>query len=312
MELVDLSIIVPCYRDEKNISELLVRLYETLGSLNLSYEVIYINDDSPDNSQSVLEEKLKEYPNLKVLKHSRNFGLMNVYLTGMRVARSKAVVLMDGDLQDPPELIKNFVEQWKKGYLVVYGIHKKREGGRLQEFIFSSFYRTWNYFADINIPENAGDFSLIDKKVVDIIIGLPEKDVFIRGIRAWAGFPQIGVDFRREKRHGGVSTQNFLSYMSWALFAITSFSTKPLRFVSIFSLVVFILSISYFVVLLGMYFVGIQGPKGFMTLIGVVLLLFSANFFILGVIAEYLIRIFKEVKSRPTAIVETEQKSKVS
>lgn len=307
----ELSIIVPCYKDAENIEEMLRRLHQVMDKIKATFEIIYINDASPDNSEEILKELLPKYPHLRVVKHSRNFGLMNVYLLGMNKAVGQAVVLMDGDLQDPPEVIEEFYNKWKEGNLVVYGIHKKRRGSKLNEFIFASFYRVWNYLADIEIPKDAGDFCLLDKKVKDIIISLPEKDVFIRGIRAWVGFPQVGVNFIRDDRFAGVSTQNIFSYFGWALLAITSFSVKPLRVVSIFSAFSVFASILYLFVLLVMYFVGIQGPKGFMTMIGVMLLLFSANFLILSVISEYLIRIYKETKSRPTSIEEYEVKSPV-
>lgn len=303
---VELSVIVPCYRDAENIDELLRRLYATLEKIGTTFEVLYINDSSPDNSEEILKTKKNEYQNLRIFKHSRNFGLMNVYMLGMKRSTGKAVILMDGDLQDPPELIEEFYKEWKNKNLVVYGIHKKRRGSKLHELLFATFYRFWNYLADIDIPKNAGDFCLMDRKVVDIICDLPEKDVFIRGLRAWVGFPQKGINFVRDERFAGESTQSIFSYFSWALIAITSFSTKPLRLISIFSASMICISLLYLATLLALYTMGVKAPHGFMSLIGVILLLFSATFLILSVISEYLIRIFKEVKNRPTSIEEYE------
>jgi polyisoprenyl-phosphate glycosyltransferase len=297
-----LSVVVPCYRDAENIQELYDRLKLVLNKISPDHEIIYINDASPDNSQPILENLAKNDSKLTVIRHSRNFGLMNVYTLGMKQAVGDAVVLMDGDLQDPPEMIEKFFEKWREGYLVVYGVHRERDESAFKKFCFRSFYKVWNALADISIPLDAGDFSLMDRKVVDLLNVMPEKDRFIRGLRAWIGFPQIGVEFKRAARFKGQSTQSFLKYLSWALFAITSFSTAPLRFVSLVALGTTFISVFYLVILLAMYFVGVRGPQGFMTLIGVVLLLASVLFICLSIISEYVLRIYKEVKQRPTSV----------
>ncbi len=298
-----LSVVVPCYRDELNIRELYARLSATLQRITSSYEIIYVNDASPDNAGAVLDELAKGDPRLTVIHHARNFGLMNVYTLGMKQAIGAAVVLMDGDLEDPPELIEEFARQWLAGYLVVYGIHKERDVSWLKSRAFIAFYRTWNYLSDIRIPVDAGDFSLMDRKVVDIINDLPEKDRFLRGLRAWVGFPQIGVNFKRDKRFAGKSTQSYRSYFSWAILAITSFSTAPLRFVSIIAASTTVLSIANLVVLVALYFANVRGPRGWLTMIAVILALASVAFICLAIIAEYLTRIYKEVKQRPTSLV---------
>lgn len=298
-----ISIILPCYLDYDNIDELYTRLKKVFTHIQYDYEILYVNDASPDNSLEKLKEIAKSDSKVTILNHARNFGLMGVINSGLLNCTGDCAVIMDGDLQDPPEVIPSLIERWEEGFYVVYGDHKERDESPLLVFLFHSFYKVWNFLADVNIPENAGDFSLIDRKVIDIINSLPEKERFFRGLRAWVGFPQTSVKFKRDKRFNGSSTQNIFKYFSWATFAIVSFSTKPLRLVSKFSLFMFASSSFYLIVLLVMYFMNIQGPKGFMTLIGVILILFSANFLILSILAEYFIQIFKELKSRPSSIV---------
>lgn len=292
--------------DKSCINELYTRLVKTLLNITPNYEIIYINDSSPDKPMELLQDLASKDPNLKVVDHSRNFGLMGVFSTGLQLATGDAVVLMDGDLQDPPEIIEEFVKKWKEDNVnVVYGEHARRKESAIKVFLFKAFYKTWNYLADISIPENAGDFSLMDRSVVDVIVTLPEKERFIRGLRAWAGFSQSSVSFIRDERFAGESTQSFYKYFSWAVFAITSFSVKPLRIVSIFSILIFLLSVFYLIALGVMYFSGVDAPHGFMTLIGVILILFSSNFLVLAIFSEYMSQLFKEIKSRPSSVVKT-------
>lgn len=298
-----ISVVVPTYRDAEFINEMVSRLETVLSKITPKYEIIYVNDQSPDNSAEILNVIARQNKRVTVIHHSRNYGLMGVFTTGMRHAVGDAVVIMDGDLQDPPEVIEQFVAEWVKGPLVVYGFRYKREETLLRRAGYFVFYRLWNKIANISIPKDAGDFSLMDRKVVDIINSLPEKDRFIRGLRAWVGFPQVGVPYFRPKRAVGLSTQSLYNYFSWSSVAITSFSFFPLRVVTIttvgFSFVLFI----YFLVNLVLYFMGIKGPKGFMTLISLNLLTTTLILICLSIIAEYLIRIYIETKQRPASVV---------
>lgn len=299
-----ISVVVPCYRDEDNIHELLRRLQSTLERVAPNYEIIYINDNSPGNAREILDEVAKQDPRVTVIHHSRNFGLMGVYSTGLRQAVGDAVVLMDGDLQDPPELIEQFVEKWNQGYLVAYGTAiKRKEEKALRRLGMHLFYRLWNRVAPFYIPEDSGDFSLIDRRVVDIINALPEKDRMFRGLRAWVGFPQVSVPFERAGRFAGETTQSYLSYFSFAGFAVTSFSYLPLRIISILALVATGVSILFFFFLLSLFIFDVRGPRGFMTIISLILFSSSAIFVCLSIIAEYLIRIFIEIKARPESII---------
>ena len=202
-----ISVVPIAYRDEGNIEELYCRLTAVLKKVTPNYEIIYVNDASPDRSKEILERLAKKDDHLIVILHSRNFGAQNAFSTGMKYATGEAVVIMDGDLQDPPELIEKFVKKWLEGYDVAYGSRRKREKslGKLWEQIYHLFYVIFSKLSYVKVPQDAGDFSLMDRKVVDAINALSEKDRFIRGLRAWVGYKQIGVDYVRPERFSGTT-----------------------------------------------------------------------------------------------------------
>ncbi|EKD90242.1 MAG: NAD-dependent epimerase/dehydratase, partial [uncultured bacterium] len=228
-----LSVIPIAYKDEGNIKELYKRLTNTLKRITPNYEIIYVNDASPDNTREILGQLALKDKRLTVINHSRNFGAQNAFTTGMRQAIGDVVVIMDGDLQDPPELIEEFIKKWNKGFDVVYGVRRKREHsmGYFWENMYHFFYIIFNKLSYINAPVDVGDFSLMDRKVVEHVNSLPEKDRFIRGLRAWVGFKQVGVKYVRPERFSGRSNQSFLKNIAWARKAIFSFSYTPLEWV---------------------------------------------------------------------------------
>ncbi len=303
-----ISVIPIAYRDEGNIEELYKRTTQVLKKITPNYEIVYVNDASPDNSQELLKRLAKKDKRLTIICHSRNFGAQNAFTTGLRHAIGDAVVIMDGDLQDPPQLIEEFVKKWLEGYQVVYGARRKREKsmGKIWEQIYHLFYVVFNKLSYIKVPLDAGDFSLMDRKVVDQINMLPEKDRFIRGLRAWVGFRQIGVDYIRPERFWGqgVSTNSLRKGLQWARRAIFSFSYAPLEwvfYVALFSVAISLLAILFYLVL---YFFIPDSPKGFLTLLIAVLFIGSVQLVVLSIVCEYLRRIFEEVKARPSAIVK--------
>lgn len=273
--------------------------------MSYRYEIIYVNDCSPDGATAILDEIAEASPEVTVIHHSRNFGKMAAIDTGFRQAMGDAVVYMDGDLQDPPELIVEFLQLWQQGNLVVFGKIRSRKGSRLIGCLSSIFYWFWNKTTEFDLPHGGGDFCLLDRKVVDVMNSLPEKDRFFRGLRSWVGFPQAYVALDRPARHAGASTQSLLSYFSWAGLAITSFSFWPLRMISFVAVGSVALLLGYFIMVSAMFFVGIETPRGFMTIIGLIILVSSINLICLAVIAEYLTRIFIEVKGRPSAILHS-------
>lgn len=303
-----LSIIPIAYKDEGNIKELYRRITVAMLGVTPNYEIIYVNDRSPDNTQTILEELAQKDKRLTVVLHSRNFGAQNAFTTGMKQAIGDAVVLMDGDLQDPPELIAKFVKKWLDGYDVVYGVRKKREKsmGRLMEKIYHLFYVVYSKLSYVKVPTDAGDFSLMDKRVVDSMNDLPEKDRFLRGLRAWVGYKQIGVSYVRPERFSGrgVSTTNVLRGVWWARRAIFSFSYAPLEWVFYAAIVGVVISILAFIGYFVAYFFIPGAPRGFMTTLMLMLFMGSVQLGVLAIISEYLRRIFEEVKSRPISIVD--------
>lgn len=300
-----ISIVVACYRDEGSIVELLRRLSLTMEKITPNWEVIYVNDDSPDNSEETLLKIAKDNQRLTVLSHSRNFGAQIAFTTGLNQALGDAVVIMDGDLQDSPELIEEFVKKWLSGFEVVYGIRAKRNERLLKNMGYKFFYRILKRIAYIDIPLDAGEFSLMDRVVVDVILQCPERDRLIRGLRAYAGFRQIGIPFNRPQRYAGESTQSLMDYMMWAYKSFTSFSLAPLRLITILSFVTAIMTICFWCFHFIAYLIGIKAPPGFMTLTSLILGLGTITMLSLGVIGEYLARLFLEIKNRPQPIVRT-------
>lgn len=304
-----ISIVVPCYRDEPNIRELYRRVRKTMEATSYDWEVVYVNDGSPDNSHLILSELTATEPNLTVVTLSRNFGVMSAFHAGMNEASGDAVVIMDGDLQDPPEVIPEFISQWESGYLVVFGCRSGRIESRFRRLGYKVFYRIWETLADTPVAVDAGEYALIDRRVVDIVRELPEKDRFLRGLRGWAGFPQIGVEYERPGRYAGETTQSLASYLVWSARAITSFSVKPLRFVSMMAFGSCILMVALLVFMVATYLLGVDAPHGFFTIIFVVLFAATAQIFSMAIIAEYLVGIFQEVKGRPSYVVQSIERS---
>ncbi|MBF0137448.1 MAG: glycosyltransferase family 2 protein [Magnetococcales bacterium] len=299
------SVVVACYKDEGSVSELLERLERVLGSITPNWEVIYVNDASPDNAEAVLLQKVKTHPRLTVISHSRNFGAQVAFFTGMAQARGDAVVIMDGDIQDPPEMIRDFAIKWLEGNEVVYGIRAKRAENVVRRIGYYLFYRLFRKLAYIDIPLDAGEFSLMDRRVVNVILACPERDLLIRGLRAFAGFRQVGIPFFRPQRFAGESTQSMLSYFMWAYKAITSYSLAPLRMITTMSIFFTLFLIILSLVFILLYLSGKDAPHGFMTLAMLILGCSSVIMISLGIIAEYLGRLFVEVKKRPQPVLRT-------
>jgi polyisoprenyl-phosphate glycosyltransferase len=294
------SVIVACYKDAQAIPIMYQRLKGVLEGLNIAFEIIFVNDNSPDDTEEVIRTITARDRRVLGITHSRNFGSQSAFRSGMEMATKNACVLMDGDLQDPPELINDFVQKWREGYEVVYGRRVKREAPWYMGLAYKAFYRVFDRFSYIAIPHDAGDFSLMDKRVVNSILSFPERDLFVRGIRAFAGFNQTGVDYVRPERMFGVSTNNLLKNIGWAKKGILSFSNTPLNMVTTAGVVLFLISM-----LLGIGSVVARlafpdaAPRGFTSLVLVVIFFGSLNMFALSVIGEYIAKIFEEVKQRP-------------
>lgn len=298
-----ITAIIACYKDEEAIPEMYERLVKVFFKEKIDYEIIFVNDCSPDNSQIVIESISAKDPRVIGVLHSRNFGSQSAFLSGIELANKEACVLLDGDLQDPPELISDFIKEWRNGSNIVYGRRIKREMPFFIEIFYKLFYFLFNSLSEIDIPRNAGDFSLIDQKAFHWILECGEKDFFLRGIRAFIGFKQTGVNYFRAERKYGSSTNNWTKNIGWAKKAIFSFSQLPLHLLTLFgSLSLVVTSIlSIYMVFIRLYD-PVNTPEG-ITFVGLMVLFFgSTSLFSMGILGEYIGKILEETKSRPRFI----------
>jgi len=302
-EKKSLSAVVACYKDAEAIPIMHERLVSVFSRLGLDYEIIFVNDNSPDNSSEIIRAISARDPQVIGITHSRNFGSQAAFRSGMELASKEACVLLDGDLQDPPELIEEFVQEWRNGADVVYGRRVKREMPILLEACYRLFYRLFSAMSEVSMPTDAGDFSLMDRSVVYWMLECQERDAFLRGLRAYVGFKQVGVDYTRPERMFGVSTNNWIKNIGWAKKGLFSFSRIPLHmltalggvacigtgFLGVWSILVRIL-------------VPASAPRG-ITFISL-LVMFFGSFAILGIglLGEYIGKIFEETKARPAFI----------
>jgi dolichol-phosphate mannosyltransferase len=299
-----ISAIIACYNDAQAIPVMHERLTKVFAEIGSPYEIIFVNDGSPDNCEEVLRDLAEKDKHVVAIFHSRNFSSQNAFVSGMTVATGDAVVLLDGDLQDPPELISQFVEKWQEGFDIVYGIREKREASFFLQVAYKLFYRIFSKLSYIKIPRDAGDFSLISRRVVDVLLAMPERDIFIRGMRAWAGFKQTGVPYYRPERMFGQTTNNLLKNVRWAKKGIFSFSYEPLELIFYLAFIVSIIALLAIIVYVVLYMIYPDQPKGINTLIVLTLFFGSVQLISLSIIGEYLGRIFEEVKNRPKFIVK--------
>lgn len=298
-----LSAIIACYKDEPAIPVMYERLTKTFRKLGIDYEIIFVNDGSPDKSAEVIRALSDADPHVVGISHSRNFGSQMAFRSGMELSTKDGVVLLDGDLQDPPELIESFFRQWEEGFDVVYGRRVKRDMPWYWGVMYKLFYRVFAAFSYIKIPHDAGDFSLIDRRVVGWLVKCPERDLFMRGLRAYVGFKQTGVDYVRPERMFGRSTNNLLKNIDWAKKGIFSFSNTPLTLLTAVGTVSLGLStlVAIIVALLRIFFPDIA-PRGVTTLLITILMFGSFNLFAIGLVGEYVAKIMMEVKGRPRLI----------
>ena len=297
------SAVIACYKDGQAIPIMYRRLTDTFVALDIDYEIIFVNDCSPDDSAQVIRELSAADRHVIGISHSRNFGSQMAFRSGMELATMDGVVLLDGDLQDPPELIAQFHTQWEAGWDVVYGRRVKREMSWGWGLMYKLFYRIFARFSYITIPHDAGDFSLMDRRVVGWLLNCPERDLFVRGLRAYVGFKQTGVDYVRPERMFGVSTNNLLKNIGWAKKGIFSFSDTPLTMLTSAGIVALALSILAAIVtaLLKLFFPNVAA-QGATTLQILILIFGSANLFAIGLVGEYVAKIMSEVKARPRLI----------
>lgn len=299
-----ISAVIACYKDAQAIPIMYDRLVKVFKKINIDFEIIFVNDGSPDNSEEIISKIVEKDKQVIGVVHSRNFNSQMAFTSGMDVATGDAVVLLDGDLQDPPELIEKFYEKWNKGYSVVYGIRTKRETQLHMAILYKLFYRVFNKISYISIPLDAGDFSLIDREIVNILRQFPERDRFIRGLRAWVGFKQIGIPYERSERMFGKTTNNLFKNIDWAMKGLFSFSYVPLQVMTILSFLVFILALIAMVyqIFVRIFFSNV--PQGITTILVTIFFLGAIQLLGISVLGQYIGKIFEEVKMRPKYVVK--------
>jgi glycosyltransferase involved in cell wall biosynthesis len=297
------SVVIPVYEEEANLPVLYDRLTKVLAETEPAYEIVFIDDGSHDRSVEVMRGLVAGDAHIIVVELSRNFGHQIAISAGLDYARGDAVIVMDADLQDPPEVLPQFIAKWREGHDVVYAIRGQRKEGWFKRTLYALFYRLLQRIANIEIPLDSGDFCLMDRRVVEILNGMPERNRFVRGIRSWVGLDQIGLEYERQSRYAGRVKYSYRRLVYLALDGLISFSFVPLRMITVTGFVVSLISI----VLAAIYFfqrltVG-PNPLGFTTTIVAVLFLSGMQLITLGVIGEYVGRIFEEVKRRPLYVV---------
>lgn len=297
-----ISAIIACYKDGQAIPIMYERLTRAFNTCNVDYEIIFVNDASPDDSDRALENITSGDNHVIAVEHSRNFGSQSAFLSGMQISTGDAVVLLDGDLQDPPEIIPQFYEKWREGYDVVYGRRVKRETKPVMRAAYKAFYKVFRGMSYVPMPLDAGDFSMIDRKVVNELLALPETDQFLRGLRAWVGFRQTGVDYLRPERMFGRTTNNWRKNIWWAKKGIFSFSFVPLELLSYLGIALTALS---FLAGIGQVIAKLlypDIPHGITTIIVLILFFGGIQLLAMAILGEYLMKIFEETKKRPKYI----------
>ncbi|WP_434637897.1 glycosyltransferase family 2 protein [Sulfurimonas sp. NW7] len=302
-----LSIVVPCYNEEDVINVFLNKIFSVLEYVDEDFEIVFVNDGSRDSTLSVLKEKSKEYDNVRVINLSRNFGKEAALTAGIDASKGEVVVPIDVDLQDPPELILDFIKKYKEGYDVVVGKRVDRTTDSVAKRISAEFfYKIHNKISDIEIPHNVGDYRLMSRRVVNELKKLPESQRFMKGLFAWLGFKTAVVEYKRDARIAGDSSFNGWKLWNFALDGITSFSTAPLRVWLYIGLGLAFISFIYgsWIILKTLLF-GADTP-GYASMITVVLFLGGIQLMGIGILGEYIGRIYVESKNRPIYIVENE------
>ena len=299
-----ISVAVPCYNEEEVISETYKRLKAILDKINIPYEIIFVDDGSKDSTWSLISSFSKNDKTVKAVKLARNHGHQFALTCALDQSKGEVVLIIDADLQDPPELLDEMIKKWQEGYYVIYGQRIARDGESLSKKFFAfAFYRVISKISKINIPQDTGDFRLIDRKALDVLLSMRETQRFIRGMVAWVGFPQTPLPYHRAERFAGTTKYPFKKSLLLAFDAITSFSYAPLRLATYLGMFFSVISFLYFMVVIVLKFMGINFP-GYTSLMGAILMLGGIQLIVLGIIGEYVGRIFEQGQKRPLYIIQ--------
>ncbi len=301
-----ISIVIPMYYEEEVAEECYQRISNTLKKLdNYDYELIFINDGSQDKTQEILENIAKKDKKAKIITFSRNFGHQCAVTAGIKHVTGDCVVIIDADLQDPPEVIPEMLKLWEQGNEVIYGKRKSRKGeSKFKLLSAKMFYRTLDALSDVKIPMDTGDFRLVDRKVIDVINSMPEHNKFLRGLYSWVGFKQIPYEYERQERYAGKTKYPLKKMLKLASDGIISFSTKPLKLVGYLGIITIVISIALLIYTLISYIFSLNNLTAGWTSIMVAITLFSGVQLVsIWLISEYIARIYDETKNRPQYII---------
>jgi dolichol-phosphate mannosyltransferase len=302
---IDISIIVPLYNEELVFEQLIQRLKGVISSTSFSCEVILVNDGSSDQTAELIEMICKQDNRFTGIILSRNYGHQLAVSAGLANVRGKkGAMIIDGDLQDPPELITNFYQLLIDGYDVIYAIRKNRKESFFKKKAYNLYYRLQKKISNFNIPIDSGDFSMISRRVVDNLNDMPEKSRYIRGMRAWIGFKQIGYEYDRDERQAGETKYSWSKLFELAFNGIFNFSDFPVRFIARLGFLTVIFSLFYFVYNLYRKFYYNDVPQGFTATILAIILFSGVQLISLGIIGEYVLRIYNQVRNRPLFIID--------
>ncbi len=303
-EAIMFSVVVPVYNEEKVLPEMYRRLHAVMEGLGEPYEIIFVNDGSSDRTFAILNQICEQDRNIRIIDFAKNFGHQTAITAGMDYADGQAVVVIDADLQDPPEVIPQMICLWQEGYDVVYGKRNERKGETLFKKLSASlFYRVMRKMTDVDIPLDTGDFRLIDRKVCNALKSIKERNRYVRGIISWLGFKQIGVAFAREERYAGETKYPLKKMVKFAFDAITSFSFKPLKLSSYLGMLLSFFSFLYLMVVLYQKLFTNYTVAGWASSMVISLFFNGIVLMMLGIAGEYIGRIYDETKGRPLYVV---------
>lgn len=303
----EVSVVIPMYYEEAVAEECYSRVAKVLKNIkNYEYEIIFINDGSKDKTLEILENISKKDSNVRIISFSRNFGHQAAVTAGIKYVTGDAIVIIDADLQDPPELIPEMLKLWEQGNEVIYGKRKTRKGeSKFKLLTAKVFYKTLNALSDVEIPKDTGDFRLVDRKVIDVVNSMPEHNKFLRGLFSWVGFKQIAYEYERKERFAGKTKYPLKKMLKLAADGIISFSTKPLKLVGGLGIISIVLSLAILIYSLVSYIFELNNLTAGWTSIMVAITLFSGVQLVsIWIISEYIARIYDETKNRPQYIID--------
>jgi len=302
---IDISIVIPVFYSSGIFSVLYSRLVKTLENIDKSFEIIAVVDGCTDGSAEVIAGINAQDPRVKLIEFSRNFGNQMAITAGLKCSAGDMVVIMDDDLEDPPEVIPELIDKAVEGFDLVYAVRKKREISWLKNTVFKSYYKFLNILSNYDFPSNTGDFCLMKRPIVDVLNAMPESHRYIRGLRSWVGFKQTGIEFYRESRHSGESGFNVLKYFKFASDGIFSFSDMPLKLIAYLGFFISLASFLFAIVLIVARLEGVlPDVQGWASTVVIILFIGGVQLFSIGVLGQYIGRIYDEVKSRPPYIIK--------